>query len=110
LLRRLSGEGTILCVALSSNVATGAVPGFQTHPLRLLVDAGVRVALSADDPLLFDCSTAGEFRLAREHLGLTEAELLALAENSWHAAFCDERRKREGLVALKSASFAPGTA
>lgn len=101
LLARIAREDTILCVAPSGNFATGAVPGPDAHPLRRLLDAGVRVALSADDPVLFGTTTRGEFRLAREKLGLQEGEIGKLAENAWHAAFCTRAEREEGLRSLE---------
>lgn len=100
LCERLAEEKTTLCVAPSGNVATGVVASLESHPLRRLLAAGVRVALSADDPLLFATTTAGEFRVARERLGLEDSELLRLAENSWRTAFCSQRRRDAGLAAL----------
>jgi adenosine deaminase len=66
-----------------------------------LLASGVRVALSADDPLLFATTTAGEYRVARERLGVKEPELRRLAENSWRTAFCSQRRRDAGLAALE---------
>jgi adenosine deaminase len=100
LCERLAEEKTTLCVAPSGNVATGAVESLESHPLRRLLASGVRVALSADDPLLFATTTAGEYRVARERLGLGDAELRQLAESSWRAAFCSRREREAGLAAL----------
>ncbi|HEY1435452.1 MAG TPA: adenosine deaminase [Thermoanaerobaculia bacterium] len=97
LLERLADEGTILCVAPTGNVQTGAVAGAASHPLRRLLDAGVRVTLSADDPVLFGTTTRGEYRFARETLGLDDARLQSLAANSWHAAFCSREVRERGL-------------
>jgi adenosine deaminase len=100
LLRRLAAEGTTLCVAPTSNVATGAVSRFEEHPLVRILDGGVAAALSADDPLLFATTTASEFRVAGERLALPEAALRGLAENSWRAAFCDLREREAGVAGL----------
>ncbi len=104
LLARLAGEDTILCVAPSSNLATGAVAHVSVHPLKTLLAAGVRVSLSADDPALFATSTAGEYRFAREKLGLTDADVRQLAGNAFHAAFCSREEREAGLQALAGAS------
>jgi adenosine deaminase len=98
LLERLADEDTILCVAPTGNVQTGAVASAVAHPLKRLLAAGVRVTLSADDPVLFGTTTRGEYRFARETLGLTDAELRALASNSWHAAFCSREIRERGLM------------
>jgi adenosine deaminase len=100
LVKRLAIEGTTLCMAPSSNAATGAVRSFQEHPLPALVERGVSVALSADDPLLFATTTAAEYRVARESLRLAEETLRRLAINSWRAAFCEPELREAGAAAL----------
>jgi adenosine deaminase len=97
LLARLAEEDTILCIAPTSNLRTGAVSSAQAHPLRRLIDAGVRVTLSADDPVLFGTTTRGEYGFAREHLGLSDEDLDKLAGNAWHAAFCSKEEREAGL-------------
>ncbi len=101
LMARLAEEQVTLCVAPSGNVRTGAVTSLEAHPLPRLLEAGVRVALCADDPLLFETTTLAEYRLARDVLKMDDRALRALAENSWHAAFCSETERREGLAGLK---------
>ena len=100
LAERLADERTTLCVAPTGNVATGAVKSFEEHPLLRLIEAGVRVALCADDPLLFATTTANEYRVARERLGLGALELRRLAENTWRAAFCSKPQREAGIAAL----------
>jgi adenosine deaminase len=97
LMERLAEEDTILCVAPTSNLRTGAVGHVASHPLRRLLDAGVRVTLSADDPVLFSTTTRAEYDLAKSKLGLTEEELLRVAGNAWHAAFCTKQEREAGL-------------
>ncbi len=104
LLARLAEEATVLCVAPTSNRQTGAVARGADHPLRLLLDAGVRVALSADDPVLFGTTTRGEYRFAREVLGLDEGELRTLAGNAWRAAFCSREEREQGLKSVAGAA------
>lgn len=97
LMQRLAEEDTILCVSPTSNLRTGAVSHVTTHPLRQLLEAGVRVTLSADDPVLFATTTSGEYGFAREKLGLTEEQLERVAGNAWHAAFCSREEREMGL-------------
>jgi len=100
LLERLAEEGTVLCVAPTGNLQTGAVARGAGHPLRQLLDAGVRVALSADDPVFFGTTTRGEYRFAREALGLDETQLRRLAGNAWRGAFCSRDERERGLRAV----------
>ena len=105
LMARLAGEDTILCVAPSSNLATGACAHVSAHPLKKLLDAGVRVALSADDPALFSTSTAGEYRFVREKFGLEERAMHTLAGNAFHAAFCTPEERAAGLKGVQSLTW-----
>ncbi len=74
-------------ICLTSNVATGSIPSLDKHPIRTLYDAGVPIILNTDDPGLFDCSLDGEFELARQQFGFTEAELQGIARNGFRFAF-----------------------
>jgi adenosine deaminase len=96
LLARLAEEATALWVAPTSNVATGAVDAIENHPLSRLLDAGVCVAIGADDPLLFATTTARELDLVREKLGYGDRTMRLLAENSWRAAFAAPRESKIG--------------
>jgi len=101
LLQRLASEGTVLCVAPSGNVVTGAVQGLADHPLKRLVEAGVRVALSADDPLFFSTTTLREYEHVRGAFAFDDQQLRQLAQNAWRAAFCSASIKNEGVAGLR---------
>lgn len=105
LLERLAGERTFLCVAPSGNLITGAVARWEDHPLPRLLEAGVPVALSADDPLLFATDTSREYAVARDRLGLSPAALKSCAENAWRAAFCSEAEREAGLRRLAAGAL-----
>ncbi len=87
LLRFLRDHDIPLEVCLTSNVATGVVQSLTDHPLRKLFDAGVPLTLNTDDPGIFQTTLAHEFALARDTLGMTEAELKIIATNAYHYAF-----------------------
>jgi adenosine deaminase len=82
LLRRIAADGVTLEVCPTSNVALGVAAVASDVPLRPLLDAGVQVALGADDPLLFGPRLAAQYELARAVHGLTDAELAELARMS----------------------------
>ena len=100
LLDRLADAGTVLFVAPTGNVATGAVSRMEDHPLPQLLAAGVRVTLCADDPLLFATSTAAEYSRAKQQWNLDDETLGLLAKNAWLGAFCSESERRVGLERL----------
>ncbi|MFF5130788.1 adenosine deaminase [Streptomyces syringium] len=82
LLRKLAERGVTCEVCPSSNVALGVYEKPADVPLRTLYEAGVPIALGADDPLLFGSRLAAQYELAREHHGFTDAELAELARQS----------------------------
>ena len=51
-------------------------------PLRVLRDAGVGIALGADDPLLFGARLVAQYEFARARHGFSDAELAELARSS----------------------------
>ena len=82
LVKRLAAEGVTCEVCPSSNVALGIFAGPALVPLRPLFEAGVPVALGADDPLLFGPRLAAQYEIARDAHGFTDAELADLARAS----------------------------
>ncbi|HEY1640802.1 MAG TPA: adenosine deaminase [Streptosporangiaceae bacterium] len=82
LLDRLAAAGTTLEVCPASNVALGVAARPADVPLRRLYEAGVPIALGADDPLLFGPRLAAQYELARVVHGLSDAQLADLARMS----------------------------
>jgi adenosine deaminase len=86
LLARLADSGVTCEVCPASNVALGVYDRPEDVPLRALWDAGVPIALGADDPLLFGSRLAAQYELARAHHGFTDPELAELARQSVRAS------------------------
>ena len=82
LLERIATAGVTLEVCPSSNVALGVAATAADVPLRSLLDAGVQVALGADDPLLFGRRLTAQYQLARQAHGLSDGMLAELARMS----------------------------
>ncbi|MFR9723646.1 adenosine deaminase [Streptomyces sp. MS19] len=90
LMARLA-EARVTCeVCPASNVALGVYEELADVPLRTLWDAGVPMALGADDPLLFGSRLAEQYEIAREHHAFTDHELAELARQSVRASAAPE--------------------
>ncbi|MDH4441008.1 MAG: adenosine deaminase [Rhizobium sp.] len=100
LVRRLADLGTVLEVCPGSNIALSVYPDFQSHPLRKLRDAGVRVCISSDDPPFFRTSLAREYELASTEFGFSDAEIDAMTRTAIEAAFVDEETRATLLAKL----------
>ncbi|QDY78484.1 adenosine deaminase [Streptomyces qinzhouensis] len=90
LLRRLADRGVACEVCPTSNVALGVYDKPGDVPLRTLYEAGVPLALGADDPLLFGSRLAAQYEVARRHHGFTDPELATLARQSIEASAAPE--------------------
>ncbi|MFI8386523.1 adenosine deaminase [Streptomyces sp. NPDC085540] len=82
LLKRLADRQVTCEVCPASNVALGVYERPEDVPLRTLFEAGVPMALGADDPLLFGSRLAAQYEIARRHHAFTDAELAELARQS----------------------------
>lgn len=82
LLDALASSGTTLEVCPSSNVALGVYAGPGDVPLRKLFDAGIGIALGADDPVLFGSRLVEQYDIARRCHGFGDEELAELARQS----------------------------
>ena len=73
-MRALADTGVRLHICPTSNLKLGRVARMEDHPIRALVDAGVRVTVNTDDVLVFGSS------LSEEYLALYQAGVLTAAE------------------------------
>ena len=78
LLKRLAADGTYLEVCLSSNIQTGAVDDLKQHPLPRFLEAGVKVAISTDNPTVSSTTLSREYELAMDLFGFSEEDVRAL--------------------------------
>lgn len=81
-LAEMARRGVVAEVCPTSNVALSVAADASAVPLRALLDAGVGVALGADDPLLLRSGLVEQYELARRVHGLTDAALAGLARTS----------------------------
>ncbi|MFN3524795.1 MAG: adenosine deaminase [Paracoccus sp. (in: a-proteobacteria)] len=99
LIRDLAEQQVTLEVCPGSNVALGAVPGWDAHPIARLADAGLRVTVSTDDPPFFHTTLRAEYDRLASTFDWGDTEFRQI--NLWaaEAAFCDadtrDRLKKE---------------
>jgi adenosine deaminase len=78
--------GATFDVCPISNVGLQVVRSLAEHPLRRLMQAGVRCTVSTDDPLCFANSLNEEYEALARELDFTAAELGQVARNGWEVA------------------------
>ncbi len=102
LLDRIARSGVVLEVCPTSNVALGVYDKAEDVPLPTLREAGVQIALGADDPLLFGDRIAAQYALVREAFGASDDELAELARMSIRGSFAPDAVKAGLLAAVHS--------
>jgi adenosine deaminase len=100
LLRRIVDAGIVLEICPRSNVALGVYPDLVAVPLRRLFDAGARIALGADDPLLFGSRLVDQYDAARSTHGFSDGELAELARMSINGSTAPDDVRRELLAGV----------
>ncbi|HET6620665.1 MAG TPA: adenosine deaminase [Dongiaceae bacterium] len=98
LVKRLARDGTALTVCPLSNLRLCVVKDMRQHPLRRMLDAGLAVTVNSDDPAYFGGYMNENFASVGAALGLSAAELTAIARNGFAASFMPEAEKRDALA------------
>lgn len=80
-------------------VVLGAVRSYEAHPIRRLVDHGVRVTLSTDNPVRLGTTIAQEYEAAAA-LGFSPTELLQFTRCGLEASFTSADRRAALLGSL----------
>ncbi|MEY3775343.1 MAG: hypothetical protein RLZZ129_2123 [Verrucomicrobiota bacterium] len=84
---KLAAErGVTFDICPISNVGLQVVPDMAHHPIRRLMQAGVRCTVSTDDPLCFANTLTEEYLALATGLNLSRSELAQIARNGWAVA------------------------
>jgi adenosine deaminase len=98
LLEDLVRREITLEVCPASNLALGVYASAGQIPLRRLLEAGARVALGADDPLLFGSRLSAQYEMARTVHDLDDADLAELARHSIRGSRAPDDRMADLLT------------
>ena len=109
LLAHLAEHRIPLEVCPTSNLATGAVPRLEEHPLAAMVAAGVVVTVNSDDPPMFATTLNQEYEVAARLLDLDAAGVAELARTGVRCSFLDAARQRRLLAEIDAYATNPGS-
>ncbi|MCT9934992.1 adenosine deaminase [Planotetraspora sp. A-T 1434] len=107
LMERLADRQIACEVCPLSNVGLGVAERPEDVPLRKLFEAGVPIALGADDPLLFGARLLPQYELARQVYGFRDAEIAELARQSIRSSAAPDPIKKELLGEIDGWLTAP---
>lgn len=72
------------------------------HPLKKMLDMGIRATVNSDDPSYFGGYMTENFVAVTDSLGLEQKDLIKLVENSIHASFMSDQDKTAALEKLSA--------
>ena len=97
LVRRLAELGITLTVCPLSNLRLCGVTDMRRHPLKRMLDAGLRATVNSDDPSYFGGYLLDNFVAVAEALKLGRQDLVTLVRNSIEGSFLDAPAKEAHL-------------
>jgi adenosine deaminase len=70
-----------------SNYLTKAFPTYSGHPLRKLLEAGLKVTINSDDPGVFGTVLTNDYEIAHQYHGVTEEEFQKINQTAAETSF-----------------------
>lgn len=103
LVRRIADAGLALTVCPLSNLRLCVVDDMRAHPLRRMLQAGLKATVNSDDPAYFGGYVNDNYRAVRQALDLSAEEIVTLARHSIEASFMDGTEKAALLSRFEDA-------
>jgi len=102
LVRRLAADGMTLTVCPLSNLRLCVVDDMKDHPLRRMLDAGLKATVNSDDPAYFGGYMNDNLTAVDTALDLSRDELIAVIRNGFAGSFMPAADKVAALQQIDS--------
>ncbi len=93
LVKRIANDGIALTVCPLSNLRLCGVKDMKDHPLKKMLDLGLKATVNSDDPAYFGGYMTENFKAVANALNLSKDELLTLTRNGIEASFVSNDEK-----------------
>jgi adenosine deaminase len=100
LTERLVREGTTLTVCPLSNLKLCVVKSLKQHPIKRMLQLGLKATVNSDDPAYFGGYLAENWIAVGDAVGLTREELVTLARNSFTGSFLETAEVQRHLAEI----------
>ncbi len=100
LVKRLAQQEMTLTVCPLSNLKLCVVDDMRAHPIKKMLDLGLRATVNSDDPSYFGGYVMDNFEAVIEAVDLDKEDIKTLAKNSFLGSFLSEGEKRAQLSAI----------
>ncbi len=95
LVKRLVDEQRVLTVCPLSNLALCVVDDLKNHPLKTMLDMGLKATVNSDDPSYFGGYLNDNYLRVADALELSAQDIITLVKNSFDGAYLSSERKAE---------------
>ena len=102
LLKKLVDEKIALTVCPLSNLELRVVDDLKDHPLKKMLNLGLKATVNSDDPAYFGGYMNANFLQTAEALDLTQEEIKTLAKNSFEYSLLSEEEKAKYLADVEN--------
>lgn len=100
LVKEIIKRDLALTICPLSNTALQVVDNLKNHPLKKMMDLGLKVTINSDDPAYFGGQVTKNYMDIQEALNLTKNEIYQLARNSFQYSLLDEENKQKYISEL----------
>ncbi|MEK7720139.1 MAG: adenosine deaminase [Bacteroidota bacterium] len=87
-----------------SNLKLKVIQKMEDHPLKEMMDRGIKVTVNSDDPAYFGGYLNDNFIAVADALQLSKEEIVQLVKNSFEASFISDGEKRTFLKKVEEAA------
>jgi adenosine deaminase len=95
ILERCRDEGVVFTCTPVSTAWVYFGPDYSKHPIKEMVERGLKVMLDCDDPPMFQTDPTKDYVVAAEHMGFTPADFKQFLLNAIDGSWVDEPTKRQ---------------
>ncbi|GBF57635.1 adenine deaminase [Candidatus Phycosocius bacilliformis] len=100
LVARIAQDGLTLTVCPLSNLSLCVVKDLKAHPLRTMLEKGLKATINSDDPAYFGGYLNTNWLAIAEALDLKKDELVTLAQNSFSGSYLTAAEKQAHARAI----------
>ncbi|MEE9350114.1 MAG: adenosine deaminase [Flavobacteriaceae bacterium] len=102
LIKEIIKRDLALTVCPLSNTALKVVANLKEHPLKKMMELGLKITINSDDPAFFGGQVNENYIQIQNALNLSKKDLYMLAKNSFTYSFLDEKSKLKHITELKT--------
>ena len=102
LIKKLVDEKIALTVCPLSNLELKVVDDLKYHPLKKMLNLGLKATVNSDDPAYFGGYMNANFLQTAEALDLTQEEIKTLVKNSFEYSLLSDDEKQKYLIQVEN--------